>query len=129
MSNHQAQPSNQGKPFFETLPGLLTALATLVTAIGGCIGVILASPIIKDALFPPTPTAIVTRTSVVPTTVAISTSVVPPTVTLLPPTVYVPPTSIPTILPPNTVRPTIPPPTATPKPACAVVDNFSSMPS
>lgn len=34
--------------FWTTLPGLLTGCATLVTAIGGCIGIILAAPLVKD---------------------------------------------------------------------------------
>jgi hypothetical protein len=39
------------KKFFETLPGIITAIATLVTAIGGCLTILL-SPQILDRLFP-----------------------------------------------------------------------------
>ena len=48
------------KRFFETLPGILTAIATLITAIAGCIAILL-SPQILDRLFPqatPAPTIV-----------------------------------------------------------------------
>ena len=36
--------------FWTTLPGLLTGCAALITAIGGCVGIILAAPIAKDII-------------------------------------------------------------------------------
>ena len=45
------------KKFFETLPGIITAFAALITAIGGCVAIIV-SPQILDRLFPQeTPTS------------------------------------------------------------------------
>ncbi len=44
------------KSFLETLPGILTATAALITAIGGCIAVIFGIPAITNMVFPPQPT-------------------------------------------------------------------------
>ena len=40
--------TKKSRAFWVTLPGLLTGCAALITAIGGCIGVILAAPLAKD---------------------------------------------------------------------------------
>lgn len=50
----ESKGKDPGKPFFETLPGIITAIATLVTAIGGCIAIVLATPL-GNKLFPATP--------------------------------------------------------------------------
>jgi hypothetical protein len=47
--------SNSKKSFWETAPGIITAFAALVTAIGAILGI----PAIANRLFPPTPTPIV----------------------------------------------------------------------
>lgn len=47
MTNTE-EKEKKPKSFWETVPGILTALATLVTAVGGCIGIFLASPRILD---------------------------------------------------------------------------------
>jgi hypothetical protein len=58
MSNSKGKPKEKPeekseKKFFETLPGVITAIATLITAIAGCIAIFF-SPQILDRLFPPT---------------------------------------------------------------------------
>lgn len=66
------------KKFFETLPGIITAIATLITAIVGCVAIFL-SPQILDRLFPLTPILItqsVTSTTSLP--VVISPTSIPP---------------------------------------------------
>jgi hypothetical protein len=47
------------KPFFETIPGFITAFAALVTAIGGCVAIVLGNPQLSSRLFPPSPVPIV----------------------------------------------------------------------
>jgi hypothetical protein len=46
------KPGN--KSFWETAPGLLTGLAAIITAIGGCIAVVSANSKVADIVFPPT---------------------------------------------------------------------------
>lgn len=46
----------KNKSFWEILPGILTGGAALVTAIGGCLAVIVASPVIMDVILPASPT-------------------------------------------------------------------------
>lgn len=56
MSRAKTQKKNQ-KSFWETMPGVLTSLATLITAIAGCITVVLALPK-PNFLFPATATSL-----------------------------------------------------------------------
>lgn len=61
------EKKKERKSFWETVPGILTALAALVTAIGGCIATIVASPRILDIILPSSPTPIIlTSTSARP---------------------------------------------------------------
>lgn len=86
------------KSFWETMPGILTGLAALVTAIGGCITIIVALPR-PNIIFPATPSA-----QAPPLSTATPRPPAPglPTDTLLPP---------PTDAPPGvTPSPTVPPP-------------------
>lgn len=51
---------SKGKSFWQTLPGIITSLAALITAIGGCVAVVFGIPAISNRIFgdAPTPTAI-----------------------------------------------------------------------
>lgn len=51
----KSTPPSSAKPFLETLPGIITAIATLITAIGGLTAIVLQGPI-GAKLFPPSPT-------------------------------------------------------------------------
>lgn len=48
--------SKSEKSFWETVPGIITAIATLLTAVVGCIVAMLGVPAIVDRFFPSTPT-------------------------------------------------------------------------
>jgi hypothetical protein len=52
----QQEKEKQKKSFWETAPGLLTAFAALMTAIGGCVAVLVSSPVLIDLVFSPSPT-------------------------------------------------------------------------
>jgi len=47
-----------GKSFWQTLPGIITSFAALLTAIGGCIAVIFGIPAISNKIFGNTPTPV-----------------------------------------------------------------------
>jgi len=57
MGNSNSKKSE--KSFWETVPGIITAIAGLISAIGGCIVIVFGVPQIADRLFPPSPTPIV----------------------------------------------------------------------
>lgn len=95
------------KAFITTLPGILTAVATLITAAAGCIAIIL-SPGVWDRFFPRTPTPVVmteapaTATFQIPTmTYAATTTTVPPTMTasVTPPVIVLMATPTPVTIP------------------------------
>lgn len=44
------------KSFWETVPGILTGIAALVTAIGGCVAVLVSNPRLIDLVIPSSPT-------------------------------------------------------------------------
>jgi hypothetical protein len=52
----QQEKEKQKKSFWETAPGLLTGFAALMTAVGGCVAVLVSSPILIDLVFSPSPT-------------------------------------------------------------------------
>lgn len=56
MANNKKKSIKETKSFWETLPGILTAIAAIITAIGGCAGVVLANPRLLDSLLPASPT-------------------------------------------------------------------------
>ena len=94
--------------FWTTLPGILTGCAAMITAIGGCVVIILSNP---GLFFPATPTPILTpippteQVTLVPSTNTPVIQIMPttpapfdtPTVTQVPPTLPPTPTSTPTI--------------------------------
>jgi outer membrane protein assembly factor BamB len=60
MSKSEDKPE---KTFWQTLPGIITSIAALTTAIGGCIAVIFGIPAISNAIFRITPTPIISQTT------------------------------------------------------------------
>lgn len=88
---------SEGKSFWQTLPGIITAFAALITAIGGCIAVVFGIPAISNAVFGATPTPIVSQTTSSPTQTPY------PTYTPFPTTVLA------TQVPPSAVKPTLTP--------------------
>lgn len=54
------------KTFLQTVPGILTSLAALITAIGGCIAVVFGIPAISNAVFGSTPNPIISQTTASP---------------------------------------------------------------
>jgi len=57
MSNLEVKKGKSDKTFFQSVPGIITSLAALITAIGGCIAVVFGIPAISNAVFGTTPTA------------------------------------------------------------------------
>jgi hypothetical protein len=49
MTNENKEEKTK-KSFWETLPGILTALAAIIAALGGCLAIVLASPRILDMI-------------------------------------------------------------------------------
>jgi hypothetical protein len=99
------------KTFFQTIPGIITAFAALLTAIGGCIAVVFGIPAISNAVFGVTPTPIISQTTSSP---AVNIPALIQEPTSIPPTA-IPPTAIPpTVAPPTAIPPTEVPPTAIP---------------
>ena len=55
MNNREEQRDSEKKApksFWETLPGMLAGIAALMTAVGGCIAILLTNPILVGFLFP-----------------------------------------------------------------------------
>ena len=120
MSNQEGSDKKQ-KSFWETAPGILAAIAALVTAIGGCVAIIAANPRLLDLVFPasPTPTLVERIESPPPISVTL-TDTASDTSTIMPTFTQVA-TLTPTEPPPPTFTPTEPPPpTFTPPPARSV---------
>ena len=105
------QPQGSNHSFWRTLPGILTGLAGLVTAIGGLL-VVLFTVVIEDGNGDGTPTTTPFPLAMAPTILPAATLAAPPTA--VPPTAA-PPTAVPpTAVPPTAVPPTAAPPTAVP---------------
>ncbi len=51
------EPGAKGQPFWQTVPGLITALAALLTAIGGCVALFTTNPRLLDLVLKPSATA------------------------------------------------------------------------
>ncbi len=51
------EPGVKGQPFWQTAPGLITALAALLTAIGGCVALFTTNPRLLDLVLKPSATA------------------------------------------------------------------------
>ena len=64
MSKSEDKPE---KTFWQTLPGIITSFAALITAIGGCIAVVFGIPAISNAVFGVTPTPVISQTTSYPT--------------------------------------------------------------
>ena len=69
------------KSFWETLPGIITAIAALVTAFSGCIATVVLTWPRPNILFPSTPTSIITAPITVPPAEVISEAPTDPPVT------------------------------------------------
>lgn len=54
------------KTFWQTVPGIIAAIAALITAIGGCIAIVFGIPAISNAVFGVTPTPIISQTTYSP---------------------------------------------------------------
>ncbi|MDL1944892.1 hypothetical protein FBQ99_21400 [Chloroflexi bacterium CFX2] len=102
MSDKNIEPKGS---FWTTVPGIIAALAALITAIGGCIAVVFGIPAISNAIFGVTPTPIISQTTFSPV-VDIPTLTQVPTYTPLPTTV--PPTAVPPTPLPPTIQVLIP---------------------
>jgi hypothetical protein len=92
MSNTEKNTveKKERKSFWETVPGILTALAALVTAIGGCITAIVAWPR-PNVFFPATPTPIVFTSTPIPSTItSVPPALTPMQATALPLTTMLP---------------------------------------
>jgi hypothetical protein len=55
MTNENEEEKTK-RSFWETPPGILTALADIITALGSCLAIVLASPRILDIIIPTSPT-------------------------------------------------------------------------
>jgi hypothetical protein len=96
------------KSFWSTLPGILTGIAAIITAIGGLLIGLSTAGLLKA---PPTPTVAAAVTSDTPTA-----TLLPPSSTPTPVIIVVTPTPLPTNTPTPAPTPT-PVPTNTPTPA------------
>ncbi len=65
------------KSFWNTLPGILTGIAAIITAVGSCIAIVVSSPRILDLIFPVTPTPTLVVQPVLPTAIPVVPTVLP----------------------------------------------------
>ncbi len=59
MKRTHKEPSAKGQSFWQTAPGLITAVAALLTAIGGCVALFTTNPRLLDLILKPSATATV----------------------------------------------------------------------
>ncbi len=76
MKKTRRKPSAREQPFWQTVPGLITAVAALLTAIGGCVALFTTNPRLLDLVLKPSitpsPTAQITAGSPAASTSTIS---------------------------------------------------------
>ena len=59
-NGEEEKGTKRPKSFWETVPGILTGIAAIVTAIGGCVAVIASNPRLLDSLLSSASTPIAT---------------------------------------------------------------------